>query len=160
MAHCAKNLLHMYLTLVVVEIVQPSLFELPEMYMRDTSLQSGLQMKAHPFWIARALTDPNFDVSHPNCIRMQYSTLASTHYIDDETYEGWDSTSGNIWREDRRFDPVWTHTDCIMDAWQFRICEGTMNPQMQISMLQIANITATMERFEAKDDDGLPSLYI
>ena len=31
--------------LVVGEIVQPSLFELPKMYMLDTSLQYGLQMK-------------------------------------------------------------------------------------------------------------------
>ena len=75
----------------------------------------------HPFWIARALTDPNSDVNHPNCIRMQYWTPASSHYVDAETYEGWDSTSGNIWREDRSFDPVWAHTDCIMGAWQSRI---------------------------------------
>ena len=60
----------------------------------------------HPFWIARALTDPNSDVNHPNCIWMQYWTPTSTHYVDVETYEGWDSTSGNIWREDRSFDPV------------------------------------------------------
>ena len=40
---------------------------------------------------------------------MQYWTPASTHYVDAETYEGWDSTSGNIWREDRSFDPVWVH---------------------------------------------------
>ena len=36
----------MYLMLVVGEIVQPSLFELLEMYMLDTSLQFGLQVKA------------------------------------------------------------------------------------------------------------------
>ena len=42
----------------------------------------------HPFWIARALSDPNSNVSHPNYIRMQYWTPASTHYIDAETYEG------------------------------------------------------------------------
>ena len=46
MGHCARNLLQMYFTLVVGEIVRPSLFELPKMYMLDTSLQSGLQMKA------------------------------------------------------------------------------------------------------------------
>ena len=32
--------------LVVGEIVRPSLSELPEMFMLDTSLQSNLQMKA------------------------------------------------------------------------------------------------------------------
>ena len=47
MGHCARSLLEMYLMLVVGEIVQPSLFELLEMYMLDTSLQFGLQVKAH-----------------------------------------------------------------------------------------------------------------
>ena len=36
----------MYLTLVVGGIVQPNLFELPKIYMLDTSLQFGLQRKA------------------------------------------------------------------------------------------------------------------
>ena len=89
---------------------------------------------------------------------MQYWTPASTHYVDAKTYEGWDSTSGNIWREDRSFDLVWVHTDCIMDVWQSRIREGTTNPRMRIPMLQIANIKATMERFEVEDDGGSPSL--
>ena len=91
---------------------------------------------------------------------MQYWILASTHYIDAETYKGWDSTSGNIWCKDRRFDPVWVHTDCIMGVWQSRIREGTTNPRMQTSMLQIINIKATMEQFEVEDDGGSPSLYI
>ena len=69
--------------------------------------------------------------------------------MDVETYKGWDSTSGNSWREDRKFDLVWAHTDCIMDAWQSRIQEGTVNSRMQIPIVQIANIKATMERFEA-----------
>ena len=46
MGHCVRNSLEMYLMLVVGEIVWPSLFELPEMYILDTSLQSGLQVKA------------------------------------------------------------------------------------------------------------------
>ena len=47
MGHCARSLLEMYLMLVAGEIVRPSLFELLEMYMLDTSLQFGLQVKAH-----------------------------------------------------------------------------------------------------------------
>ena len=104
------------------------------------------------------LIDPNSDSNHPNCIRMQYWTPASTHYVDAETYEGWDSTGGNIWREDRRFDPIWTHTDCIMGAWHSRIREGTVNPQMRIPMLQIANIKASVERFEAEGGGESPSI--
>ena len=71
--------------------------------------------------------------------------------MNAETYEGWDSTSGNIWHEDRRFDPIWAHTDCIMDAWHSRVREGTVNPRMRIPILQIANIKATVEQFEAED---------
>ena len=47
-----------------------------------------------------------------------------------------------------------------MGAWQSKIREGTTNPQMQIPMLQIVNFKATVERFEAEDDGGSPSLYI
>ena len=46
-----------------------------------------------------------------------------------------------------------------MSAWQSRIREGTMNPRMQIPMLQIANIKATVERFEAEDDGRSSSLH-
>ena len=46
-----------------------------------------------------------------------------------------------------------------MGAWQSRIHEGTTNPRMRIPMLQIANIKATVECFEAEDDGGSPSLY-
>ena len=35
-----------------------------------------------------------------------------------------------------------------MGAWHSRIREGTVNPRMQIPMLQIANIKASVERFE------------
>ena len=46
MGHCARNLLEMYLTLVVEETVQWNHFELLEIYMQDTSLQFGLPMEA------------------------------------------------------------------------------------------------------------------
>ena len=46
-----------------------------------------------------------------------------------------------------------------MGAWQSRIREGTTIPQMRIPMLQIANIKATVERFETEDDGGSPSLH-
>ena len=80
--------------------------------------------------------------------------------MDAETYKGWDSTSGNIWYEDRRFDHVWAHIDCIMDAWESTIREGTVNSRMQIPILQIANIKATVEQFEAEDVGESPSLFV
>ena len=113
---------------------------------------------SHPFWIAIALLAPNSDPSHSNSIQMQYWTPASIHNFDAETYVGWDSTNGNIWLEDRRFTRA--HTDCIMGTWHFRVQEGIVNPQMRIPVLQIANIKATLERFEAEDGGGSPSLHI
>ena len=127
MGHCERNLLQMYLMLVVGEIVRPSLFRVA----RDVyavyffAIRPTDEGTNHPFWIVRAFIDPNSDVSHLNCIWMQYWTPASTHYVDAETYKGWDSTSGNIWHHDRRFDPIWAHMDFIMGAWQSRIREGT-----------------------------------
>ena len=115
------------------------------------AIRSANEDTSHPFWIARAVTAPNSNPSHPNCIQMHYWTLASNQYVNAETYEGWDYTSGNIWHEDRRFDPVWAHTDCIMGAWHSRIRKGIVNPRMRIPVLQIANIKATVERFEAED---------
>ena len=46
-----------------------------------------------------------------------------------------------------------------MGAWQSRIRKGTTNPRMRIPMLQIANMKATVERFEVEDDAGSPSLH-
>ena len=44
-----------------------------------------------------------------------------------------------------------------MGAWHSRVQKGTMNSQMQISILQIANIKAAIDDFLAEDDAG-PSL--
>ena len=96
--------------LVVGEIVWSSLFELPEMYMLDTSLQSGLQVKAQiiPSGLQEHSQIQILMSIIPIVFRCntRYQPSDSSHYIDAETYEGWDSTSGNIWHEDRSFDPV------------------------------------------------------
>ena len=62
-----------------------------------------------PVWIARAITAPHFDPEHPNSIQIQYWTPAATQSVDVITYKGWDSSSGNSWREDSRYDPIWIH---------------------------------------------------
>ena len=105
-------------------------------------------------WIARAITAPHSDPEHPNSIQIQYWTPAATHSMDAITYEGWDSSSGNSWREDSRYDPIWIHTDCIMDAWHSRIREGSSNLRMRITALQIANIKASIDCFQAQDGVG------
>ena len=105
-------------------------------------------------WIARAITAPHSNPKHPNSIQIQYWTPATTQSVDAITYEGWDSSSGNNWREDSRYDPIWIHTNCIMGAWHSRIREGSSNPRMRITALQIANIKASIDFFQAQDGAG------
>ena len=73
-----------------------------------------------PVWIARAITAPHSDPEHPNSIQIQYWTPAATQSVDAITYKRGDSSSGNSWREDSRYNPIWIHTDCIMGAWHSR----------------------------------------
>ena len=95
-----------------------------------------------PFWLARALTNPNPDPGHINLIQMQYWTLSSTQHIDMDTYAGWDTRKGNVWREDRSFPPSWSHTDYIMTAWKLRFREGTIDPRVTIPKAQMSIIKA------------------
>ena len=67
-----------------------------------------------PFWLARALTNPNPDPGHLNSIQLQHWTPMSFQHIDEETYAGWKSKKGNSWCEDKAISPSWMHTDCIM----------------------------------------------
>ena len=162
MGHCAKNLLETYLTLVVGEIVQRSHFELPQTYMLDTFLQFGLLMRAQ---IISSGSPEHSELRIligviPIVFKCNIGHPPPLIYVNIETYVGWDSTSGNIWCEDRRFDPVWAHTNCIVGAWHSRVRDGSVNPQMRIPVLRIANIKVTLERFEAKDSGGSPSLHI
>ena len=111
-----------------------------------------------PFWLARALTNPNPDPGHVNSIQMQYWTPASGQHIDMDTYSGWDTKEGNMWREDRGFQPNWSHTDCIMTAWKPRIRAGTGDPRIKIPKAQISIIKASVDAYvyESGNDASSP----
>ena len=100
-----------------------------------------------PFWIARALSNPNPDPGHVNQIRIQYWTPSSAQHIDMDTYAGWDTKEGNVWREDQAFAPNWSSTDCIMTAWKPRIRAGTSNPRTSIPKAQIDIIKSSVAAF-------------
>jgi hypothetical protein len=75
---------------------------------------------------------------------MQYWTPVSGQQIYMDTYSGWDTKEGNMWREDRIFQPNWSHTDCIMTAWKPRIRVGTADPRIKIPKAQISIIKASV----------------
>ena len=49
---------------------------------------------------------PHSDPEHPNSIQIQYWTPTTTQFVDAIIYEGWDSSSGNSWHEDSRYDLI------------------------------------------------------
>ena len=106
-----------------------------------------------PFWLARAITNPNPDPGHMHMINIQYWTPASHLHIDMETYDGWDTKKGNVWREDRDIAPTWSSTDCIMTAWKPRFREGTSDPKVAIPKPQIDIIKASVMAFMSESNN-------
>ena len=104
-----------------------------------------------PFWLARAITNPNPDPGHMHMIEIQYWTTAAEQNINMETYDGWDTKKGNAWREDRLISPTWSNKDCVMTAWKPRIREGTSGPRVAIPKSQIDIIKASMAAFMDHD---------
>jgi hypothetical protein len=107
-----------------------------------------------PFWLARALTNPNPDPGHVNSIHLQYWTPSSFQHIDEVTYFGWDTKQGNLWCEDKAINTSWTHTDCIMTAWKPRVRAGTSDPRIKIPKTQIAIIRASVEAYVSAEDNN------
>lgn len=59
-----------------------------------------------PFWVARAVSNPNPDPGHRDQIQIQYWRPNSFQHVDADTYVGWDSKEGNVWCEDKGFLPL------------------------------------------------------
>ena len=81
---------------------------------------------------------------------MQYWTPASGHHIDMDTYIGWDTKEGNLWCEDRSFQPNWSQTDCIMTAWKLRIRAGTVDPKIRIPKVQMNIIKGSVDVYDCE----------
>lgn len=90
-----------------------------------------------PFWLARAITNPNPDPGHLHLIQIQYWTPSSGRHINMDTYDGWDTKAGNVWREDRVIPPSWSNTDCIMTAWKPRGKKGNDDAHQVLTRVTI-----------------------
>ena len=110
-----------------------------------------------PFWLARAITVPSPHPGHMHMIKIQYWTPTSNRHINMETYAGWDTKEGYVWREDRIIPSLWSSTDCIMTAWKPRFREATKDLKVRIPSLQIKIIKASVAAFTiaANTDDSM-----
>jgi hypothetical protein len=104
-----------------------------------------------PFWVAQAVSNPN--PGHLNQIQIQYWMPNIFEHVNADTYSGWDSKEGNVWREERGILSYWSHTDCIMTAWKSRVCSGTVDPKMRIPTKQISIIKASLETYKSHSDN-------
>ena len=108
-----------------------------------------------PFWLARAITAPSPDPGHRQQIQIQYWTPASGRHINMDSYEGWDTKEGNVWREDFVIPAAWSNTDCLMTAWKPRGKRiGDDQPQaitkVSIPKTQIGIIKDSVAAFESQ----------
>jgi len=69
-----------------------------------------------PFWLTRAITNPNPNLGNINMVQIQYWTPTSNCSIHVEAYARWDRKKGNVWCKDCIIPPMWLSTDCIMMA--------------------------------------------
>jgi hypothetical protein len=105
-----------------------------------------------PFWVSRAISNPNPDPGHRDQIQIQYWRPNSFQHVDVDTYAGWDSKEGNVWYEDKDFLPSWSHTDCVMTAWKSKVHSGTVDSKMRIPTKQISIINLSLGAYESHSD--------
>lgn len=106
-----------------------------------------------PLWLARAITNPSPDPGHMHMIQIQYWTPTSRNNVNMDTYHGWDTAKGNVWREDRATAPTWSSTKCIMTAWKPRARDTTRDPKVAIPKAQIDIIKASLTAFTGDFED-------
>ena len=105
--------------------------------------------ETQPMWIARALSNPNCNPEHPNCILLQYFCLISRSADVQAFYIGWDSEKGLWWRIEESELLVWEDTDALMTACSPRIRKGTRECMIKIPAPQIAVIKNSIASYNA-----------
>ena len=74
-----------------------------------------------PVWIARVLSDPDYNPEEPNRILIQYFHPTSRSVDVQEFYIGWDSNRGLCWKIEEKKPLVWEETTALMTTWSTRI---------------------------------------
>jgi hypothetical protein len=73
-----------------------------------------------PFWIARAISDPNSNPEMPNAVQIQYFRPVSRDRDVQKFYKDWDTDVNLRWTVEKGIDVTWESTDSILTAWKSR----------------------------------------
>ena len=98
----------------------------------------------HPFWIARALSNPNSNPEYPGCVLIRYFQPVSRNRNVQKFYTGWDSGNGLQWKVDPANEEVWERTNSIFTAWKSGTKKDTLHCEMNIPPRQIEIIRQSL----------------
>jgi hypothetical protein len=102
---------------------------------------------SRPLWIARAVSDPNYNPERPNCVLIQYFQPTSRSELVQETYIGWDFEAGLCWKIEESNGLQWEHTDSIMTVWKSRVWRDSRECIIKIPAEQITIIRESLAAY-------------
>ena len=112
-----------------------------------------------PFWLARALTDPNSNPDLPNTIQVEFYRPISREEDVLKFYTGWDVDGRLRWTVEKDVPESWQSTDAVLTAWKSKVKKDVNNrgrardPTLKIPQKQVDIIKASLERFVSPESE-------
>jgi len=112
-----------------------------------------------PFWLGRAMSDPNSNLDMPNTIQIQFFRPISRNRDVLKYYKDWNTDKNLWWTIEKGVDISWQSTDAILTAWKSRIrqTEGEHSrgndPTTKIPEKQIKIITTSLAQLVASESE-------
>ena len=112
-----------------------------------------------PFWLGRAMSDPNSNPEMPNTVQIQFFRPISRDRDVLKYYKDWDTDKHLRWTIEKGVDMSWQSTDAILTAWKSRIrqTEGEHgrgnDPTTKIPEKQIKIITTSLAQLVASESE-------
>ena len=112
-----------------------------------------------PFWLGRAMSDPNSNPDMPNTVLIQFFRPISRDRDVLKYYKDWDTDKHLRWTIEKGVDISWQSTDAILTAWKSRIrqTEGEHgrgnDPTTKIPEKQIKIITTSLAQLVASESE-------
>ena len=112
-----------------------------------------------PFWLARALTDPNSNPDLPNTLQVEFYRPISRDENVLKFYTGWDVDGRLRWTVEKDVPESWQSTDAVITAWKSKVKKNVnergvgKDPTLKIPLKQLDIIKASLERFVSPDSE-------